>query len=155
MNKTVPWSIKGVDFDTREAAKEAARRNGVTLGEWLNRAISDRAAEMEANPQEFDADERLEAVAAQLALLSRETDATPQRRRGEAGRRREERQAEQRWRGKSSWEDLTEERAPGPPRANRFAQNPRRCLNRRWPPLRFRPAASKQAPRGPSPVPRP
>jgi localization factor PodJL len=115
MNKTVPWSIKGVDFDTREAAKDAARRDGVTLGEWLNRAISDRAAEMDANPRDFDADERLEAVAAQLALISRETDATPQRRRGEAGRRREERSAEQRWRGESSWdEDLTAERAPRP-----------------------------------------
>ena len=95
MNKAVPWSIKGVDFDTREAAKEAARRDGVTLGEWMNRAISDRAAEMGVSAQEFIADERLEEVAAQLARLSRQTDATPQRRRGEAGRRQEERLEEQ------------------------------------------------------------
>ncbi len=71
MNKAVPWSIKGVDFDAREAAKEAARRDGLTLGEWMNRAISDRAAEIGVSTQEFIADERLEAVAAQLARLSR------------------------------------------------------------------------------------
>ncbi len=95
MNKAVPWSIKGVDFDTREAAKEAARRDGLTLGEWMNRAISDRAAEMGVSAQEFIADERLEAVAAELARLSRDADATPRRRRGETGRRREDRPAEQ------------------------------------------------------------
>jgi len=94
MNKAVPWSIKGVDFDTREAAKEAARRDGLTLGEWMNRAISERAAEMGVSAQEFIADERLEAVAAELARLSRD-DATPRRRRGETGRRREDRPAEQ------------------------------------------------------------
>ena len=94
MNKAVPWSIKGVDFDAREAAKEAARRDGLTLGEWMNRAISDRAAEIGVSAQEFIADERLEAVAAQLARLSRDAEATPQRRRGEAGRRQEEPKAE-------------------------------------------------------------
>jgi localization factor PodJL len=131
MNKAVPWSIKGVDFDAREAAKEAARRDGLTLGEWMNRAISDRAAEIGVSTQEFIADERLEAVAAQLARLSRDAEATPQRRRGEAGRRQEEPKAERQdehreivasrslfraaRRGESSWdEDLIEERAPSP-----------------------------------------
>lgn len=88
MNKAVPWSIKGIDFDAREAAKDAARRDGVTLGEWMNRAIADRAAEVGANAQDFDADERLEAVAAQLARLSHDMDEDepPRRRRGETGR---------------------------------------------------------------------
>jgi localization factor PodJL len=88
MNKAVPWSIKGIDFDVREAAKEAARRDGLTLGEWMNRAIADRAVEIGADAQEFDADERLEAVAAQLARLSHEMEenSPPQRRRGEIGR---------------------------------------------------------------------
>jgi hypothetical protein len=91
MSKAVPWSIKGVDFDVREAAKEAARRDGVTLGEWMNRAIADRAAEIGISAQEFDADERLEAVAAQLARLSRETegDALPPRRRAEPAARQD------------------------------------------------------------------
>ena len=90
MSKAVPWSIKGVDFDVREAAKEAARRDGVTLGEWMNRAIADRAAEIGVSAQEFDADERLEAVAAQLARLSREAEGdAPPRRRAEPARRQD------------------------------------------------------------------
>lgn len=74
MSRAVPWSIKGVDFDAREAAKEAARRDGLSLGQWMNRAIAERAAETGADGQDFDADERLEAVAAQLARLSREAE---------------------------------------------------------------------------------
>ena len=34
-----PWSVKGIDADTRETAKLAARRAGVTLGAWLNQTI--------------------------------------------------------------------------------------------------------------------
>jgi len=74
MSKAAPWSIKGVDFDAREAAKEAARRDGLSLGEWLNRAIAEHAVETGADDEDFNADERLEAVAAQLARLSREAE---------------------------------------------------------------------------------
>lgn len=117
MSKAVPWSIKGVDFDVREAAKEAARRDGLTLGEWMNRAIAERAAEIGVSAQEFDADEQLEAVAAQLARLSREAeeDSAPQRRRGEAARRVERGTAERAAPARSEeaeWrEDLLRERA--------------------------------------------
>jgi hypothetical protein len=34
-----PWSVKGIDPRAREAAREMARRQGMTLGEWLNHAI--------------------------------------------------------------------------------------------------------------------
>ncbi|MDB5432224.1 MAG: Localization factor PodJS, partial [Caulobacter sp.] len=34
-----PWSVKGIDPKAREAAKDLARQNGMTLGEWLNRMI--------------------------------------------------------------------------------------------------------------------
>ena len=80
MSKAVPWSIKGVDFDAREAAKEAARRDGLSLGAWMNRAIAEHAVETGADDQDFDADARLEAVAAQLARLSRESEAEGGRR---------------------------------------------------------------------------
>jgi localization factor PodJL len=36
-----PWSVKGVRPRTREAAKDLARREGLTLGEWLNRLIGE------------------------------------------------------------------------------------------------------------------
>ncbi len=34
-----PWSVKGVDPETREAAKLAARRAGLPLGAWLSHVI--------------------------------------------------------------------------------------------------------------------
>lgn len=40
-----PWSVKGVRPRTREAAKDLARREGLTLGEWLNRLIGEDEAE--------------------------------------------------------------------------------------------------------------
>lgn len=45
MKPGMPWSVKGIDQETREAAKDAARRSGMTLGEWLNSMIMDQADE--------------------------------------------------------------------------------------------------------------
>ena len=70
MNKAVPWSIKGVDFDARTAAKEAARRAGMTLGEWLNSVIADQAAENGIDPEEIGEDERVAAVRSRLERMS-------------------------------------------------------------------------------------
>lgn len=39
MKPGVPWSVKGIEPEVREAAKTAARRAGLTLGEWLNSLI--------------------------------------------------------------------------------------------------------------------
>lgn len=41
MKQGAPWSIKGVDADAREIAKAKATAAGMTLGQWLNRAIAD------------------------------------------------------------------------------------------------------------------
>ena len=35
----IPWSVKGVSKEAREAAKKAAAERGVTMGEWLTQAI--------------------------------------------------------------------------------------------------------------------
>ena len=35
----IPWSVKGVSKEAREAAKSAAAEQGVTMGEWLTQAI--------------------------------------------------------------------------------------------------------------------
>ena len=45
MKPGIPWSVKGIDAETRDAAKEAARRAGMTLGEWLNAVILDQSDE--------------------------------------------------------------------------------------------------------------
>jgi localization factor PodJL len=45
MPSGTPWSVKGIDPRARAIAKTAARREGVTLGEWLNRVILDDGPE--------------------------------------------------------------------------------------------------------------
>jgi localization factor PodJL len=78
---TVPWSVKGIDPQHREAAKEAARRSGMTLGEWLKSAINEQAETVDspraAKPggnypvASFErATSKLEDIAAQLAKLA-------------------------------------------------------------------------------------
>lgn len=47
MKPGIPWSVKGIDTEMREAAKHAARRSGMTLGEWLNTVIREQADEIE------------------------------------------------------------------------------------------------------------
>lgn len=39
MKSNAPWSVKGIERDAREAAKAAAQREGMTVGEWLNQII--------------------------------------------------------------------------------------------------------------------
>jgi len=41
MSSGGPWSVKGIDPRARARAKTAARKQGMTLGEWLNRVILD------------------------------------------------------------------------------------------------------------------
>jgi len=40
----VPWSVKGIRPEARETAREAARRSGMSLGDWLNSVILHQAA---------------------------------------------------------------------------------------------------------------
>lgn len=51
MKPGIPWSVKGIDSEAREAAKHAARRSGMTLGEWLNTVIREQADDNEPQPQ--------------------------------------------------------------------------------------------------------
>jgi localization factor PodJL len=80
MKPGIPWSVKGIEPETREAAKDAARRSGMTLGEWLNSKILDSAEEHEAAPAgryqraapaRVETSIRLEDIAEQLARIAR------------------------------------------------------------------------------------
>ncbi len=51
MKPGIPWSVKGIEPDAREAAKQAARRSGMTLGEWLNSTIKDTADSKALSPK--------------------------------------------------------------------------------------------------------
>lgn len=44
-----PWSVKGVDPEAREAAKIAARRAGLTIGQWLSQTIRSAATQQLRN----------------------------------------------------------------------------------------------------------
>ena len=73
MKLSVPWSVKGIRPEARETAREAARRSGMSLGEWLNTVILHQAAE---DGSEYDDDEvvdsrELSAVNQKLDDLSR------------------------------------------------------------------------------------
>ncbi len=70
MNTTVPWSIKDVSDDTREAAQEAARRSGQSLGDWLDGVIAEQSAKRKDSRSDHRAE--MEAIAAQLARFSTE-----------------------------------------------------------------------------------
>ena len=43
MKSGVPWQVKGVRRQARETAREAARRSGMSVGEWLDSVILDSA----------------------------------------------------------------------------------------------------------------
>ena len=89
MKPGIPWSVKGIEPDTREAAKEAARRSGMTLGEWLNTKILESADDQEAAPPprhqraapaRAETSIRLEDIAEQLSRISRREQQTAPRR---------------------------------------------------------------------------
>lgn len=48
----VPWKVKGVRGDARDTAFEAARRSGMSVGDWLNTVILERAKEQGVYPPE-------------------------------------------------------------------------------------------------------
>jgi localization factor PodJL len=93
MKPGIPWSVKGIEPEMREAAKDAARRSGMTLGEWLNSMISEQADDRPvgvpsvrmSRPQRAENTReentiRLEDIAEQLARIARrEQDTAPGR----------------------------------------------------------------------------
>jgi localization factor PodJL len=73
MKLSVPWSVKGIRPEVRESAREAARRSGMSLSEWLNTVIINQAAE---DGSDYDDDEvvdgrELSSVNQKLDDLSR------------------------------------------------------------------------------------
>ena len=77
MKPGIPWSVKGIDSQAREAAKDAARRSGMTLGEWLNTVIMGQSETTGPAPQLAPAVQRAQARADQeisekLDTLSRQ-----------------------------------------------------------------------------------
>ena len=70
MKSNVPWSIKGIDPETREVAKEAAREAGMTLGEWLNKNITTMSETPDPAPQKPDPGDRVTLTQLQQVINS-------------------------------------------------------------------------------------
>jgi len=81
VQQNVPWNLEGLDPDTRDAAREAARRAGMSLDDWLNVTISDRAARVFADTASQPTVRRrsasapsydeLDAIAAKISKVTR------------------------------------------------------------------------------------
>ena len=50
MASDIPWSVKGIEPEAQEAAKMAARRQGVPVGQWLTHTILTAAAQELKHP---------------------------------------------------------------------------------------------------------
>ena len=79
--RNMPWSIKGVSPEAREAARKAVESTDMTMGEWLSEAIREVALEErgavsmpEAVPaQPAVAPDRLEPLAERISAAERRT----------------------------------------------------------------------------------
>jgi localization factor PodJL len=98
MKFNVPWRAKGIRPDARETAKEAARRSGLPLGDWLNVVILKQATHQglqEQAPGEDDfygedlasVQERLDDLTRRVEQMSRKGPeaCAPRRRRHSEG----------------------------------------------------------------------
>jgi localization factor PodJL len=74
MKTGTPWSVKGIEPEAREAAKDAARRSGLTLGEWLNSTILERAEAGSTKPRAMHplVRDRFASIAEELAMMTGE-----------------------------------------------------------------------------------
>jgi localization factor PodJL len=91
MKFAVPWSVKGIRPEARETAKEAARRSGMPLGEWLNSVILQQAEEDGAHGSSYRDDDdsygdelagvhqRLDDITRRIEQFTRSTAAQPPR----------------------------------------------------------------------------
>lgn len=70
MSSETPWSVRGVEPETREAAKVAARRAGLTLGQWLNRTIRNAVAEQLGSRESAADAGQLPALANEVLLAA-------------------------------------------------------------------------------------
>jgi len=72
MQPDLPWNVAGIPSEAREAARASARREGLSVGEWLTRRILGAMAEAEAPPvQSWKSETASRESAEMLAHVSR------------------------------------------------------------------------------------
>ena len=87
-----PWNLRGLRPETREAARTAARRSGMSVGEWLNNVIEpdDENDDQDEPALFFDEDDELEDERPRRSR-SRGREQEPEHRREREPERRRER----------------------------------------------------------------
>jgi localization factor PodJL len=68
-----PWQVKGVNHETREAVRQAAKRAGLPIGEWVDRALRHVATEelTGRNTLPANLEDQLAAISTKLDDLRR------------------------------------------------------------------------------------
>ncbi len=70
MRKPISWGARTTTgSDVRDAARDAARREGMSLSEWLAQAVGQYAAETGVDPAQMDENAHLDAIAEKLRRL--------------------------------------------------------------------------------------
>jgi len=68
------WQVKGVEPETREAVKQAARRKGMTIGAWVNDTLHKAAVEDITGQSTLPAhrlEEQLDAISDKLDAMQK------------------------------------------------------------------------------------
>lgn len=83
MSKATPWSVKGVDEETRALARDAAQASGLTIGAWIDQAILRHAGllpvEEDGAPEPVDSPDQVAVLEAQAEALAQTADAAERR----------------------------------------------------------------------------
>ncbi len=71
MTSRVSWSVDGIEPSVREKAEAAARRAGMSLGDWLNSTIGTPAPDGREAREVNEIHSRLDSIARQVETMSR------------------------------------------------------------------------------------
>jgi len=74
MAAAAPWSVKGIDPEARAVAKDLARREGLTLGAWLNRRILEGPDEDADAPQSDALRDTVSTLADRIAAVEKRSE---------------------------------------------------------------------------------
>ena len=72
--KNTPWQVKGVSPEAREAVKQAARKSGKSIGQWVNDTLHRVAVEELSGSNQLPAqrlEDQLDEINSRLSDLQR------------------------------------------------------------------------------------
>lgn len=69
MSKSHPGKFQNLEFAASEAAQVAARRAGLSVPEWIETVVAEKADELGVHEYDLDEDDRLDAVVERLTRL--------------------------------------------------------------------------------------